>query len=187
MALGRIAHAITFTDDVTTVGSATQLYPLGTLRMEETSLTVGVECYRYIKHNKGAGSVATALGALGYRNKTVGSPWSILSDVSDTASGHAVGVYQSVVTDLTFAWVKTKGFQATLRKAQGSALNWTNGAVLVAAPNASQDGMTKIVTVTTASKVCTGNLKAALQRIVGWAASTALSGTAVGKAYIDLE
>src|SRR5690242_15360458 len=103
MALGRIAHAITFTDDVTTVGSATALYPLGTLRMEETSTTVGVECYRYVKHNKGTGSVATALGALAYRNKTTGVPWSVLSDVSDTASGHCVGVYQAVVTDLTFA------------------------------------------------------------------------------------
>jgi hypothetical protein len=187
---GRIAHAITFTDEVTTTGSATQLYPLGTLRMEETSLGVGVECYRYVKCD--ASDVATVAGGLAYRgtsggSNTISNPWVVTMDVSDATGGFCCGVFQSVLGDTKFGWIKTKGFQANLLKTFGAALNWTAGVMIVAGTAASQDGMAKRFTSasTGGSKVSQTEIR--LQKYVGWALSTAVSTTHVGKAFIDLE
>src|SRR5579872_4662544 len=188
MARGRIAHAITFTDDVTTTGNATQLYPLGTLRMEETSTSVGVECYRYVQVD--ASDVATVAGGLAYRgtsghSNTITNPWYVTMDVSDANGAWAIGVFQAAVTDLYFAWIKTKGYQSNLLKTYGSALNWTAGIMLVAGLNASMDGMARRFTAVHPSTVSQSDIRT--MRVVGWTISTAVSTTHVGKAWIDLE
>ena len=185
---GRIAHAIAFTDEVTTTGNATQLYPLGTLRMEETSLGVGVECYRYVKCD--ASDIATVAGGLAYRgtsggSNTITNPWVVTMDVSDAQGTWAVGVFQSVLGDTKFGWIKTKGYQANMLKTYGSALNWTAGNAIVAGTAASQDGMGKMFVSATASKISRAELQKF--RIVGWTVSTAVSTTHVGKAFVDME
>lgn len=175
-----------FGDTTSHTGDSTQRYPLGSLRLEESSTSGrGCEHFRYVYQNEV--TVAAVAGGIAYGGNTLGNEWEVGMDVSDVASGFAKGVYQSVLANTKYGWVKTRGYEALLLKANGTALNWAAGAVLVAAPNASQDGMAKIVTTATASKVSRAELKAALQRPVGWAASTALSTTTHGKAYVDFE
>ncbi len=190
MARGRIAHAITFTDDVTSTGNATALYPLGTMRMEETSSTVGVEVYRYVKYNDSG--VAAVAGGLAYKGTTQASntgtnPWVVTMDVSDANGAFAVGILQSILPDLYYGWVKTKGYQANVLKTYGSALNWTAGAMIVPGTAASMDGMAKRFTSasTGGTKVSQGEIRTI--KIVGYAYSTAVSTTHVGKAWIDME
>lgn len=184
--MARQGIILSFGDAVTTTGTSTAAYPLGTLRLEESATSGrGCEVFRYVYQNEV--TVTPVAGGVAYGGNTLGNMWEVGMDVSDVASGFARGVYQSVLGNTKYGWVKTKGYEASLKKAQGSALNWTVGAFLHAAPNASQDGMAKIFKAVTASKVSAADVKAAMQRPVGWAASTALSTTAVGKAYIDLE
>lgn len=186
--MARQGIILSFGDAVSTTGTTAAAYPLGTMRLEESATSGrGCEVFRYVYQNEA--TVTPVAGGIAYGGNTLGNMWEVGMDVSDVASGFARGVYQSVLGNTKYGWVKTKGYEATLMKAKGTALNWTAGAVLHAAPNASQDGMAKIFksNSTGGSKVSATELKAALQRVVGWAASTALSTTAVGKAYIDLE
>ena len=107
--MGQEGIVLAFGEAVTDTGNTTQQYPLGTIRMEETSDAVGIETYRYVYFTNGAGNVAAAAGALCYRGVTQADPWDVTSDVSDVDSAFAVGVFQSVLVDATYGWVKTKG------------------------------------------------------------------------------
>src|SRR5262245_6807319 len=124
---GRIANAITFSDLVSSTGSATALYPLGMRREEETSAAVGAEVYRYVYFDNGSGNVAAAAGALCYRGVTQARPWEVTSDVSTVKSSYVAGVFQSVLADTQYGWVKTKGYEASLKKSTGSGFGWTAG------------------------------------------------------------
>ena len=185
--MARQGIVLSFGDLVTTTGTATAAYPLGTIRIEETSTAKGCETYRYVYHNEA--TVAAAAGGLAYKGGTLANNWEVGMDVSDVKSSFAVGVFQSVLTDTYYGWVKTRGYEASLKKKIGTNRDWLKGDFLVAANGASNDGMAEawVSASTGESKVSGDEIHRALERIVGFAASTALSTTLVGKAYIDLE
>lgn len=186
--MARQGIILSFGDLVTTTGTAQQAYPLGTIRIEESSTSGrGCETYRYVYQNET--TVTPVANGLAYRGQTLGNIWEVGMDVSDVHSSFACGVYMSALTNTYYGWVKTKGYVAALKKVSGTALNWTQGAYLHSGNGASQDGMARIFksASTGGSKVSATELKTALQRQVGWAVSTAVSTTLVGKAYVDLE
>lgn len=183
--MARQGIIFSFGDAVTTTGTATASYPLGTIRIEETSSAKGCETYRYVYHNEA--TVATTAGGLAYKGATLANNWEVGMDVSDVKSSFAVGVFQSVLANTYYGWVKTRGYEALLNKRIGTNRNWVAGEFLVSASAASGDGMAEAFASAAASKVCEADLHRALERIVGYAASTALSTTLHGKAYIDLE
>lgn len=186
--MARQGIIFSFGDVVTSTGSATQLYPLGTMRIEESSTAGrGCETFRYVYHNEA--TVAAVAGGLAYRGGTLGASWEVGMDVSDVKPGLAVGVFQSVLANTQYGWVKTKGYEATFKKRIGTNRNWLQGDFLVAGDGASCDGMAEawVSASTGESKVSGDEIHRALERIVGFAASTALSTTLVGKAYINLE
>lgn len=184
--MARQGIILSFGDAVTTTGTAAAAYPLGTIRIEESSTAGrGCETYRYVYQNET--TVTPVANGLAYRGQTLGNIWEVGMDVSDVHSAFACGVYMSALTNTYYGWVKTKGYVAALKKVAGTALNWTQGAYLHSGNGASQDGMAKIFKPVTASKVSSADVKNALQRQVGWAVSTAVSTTLVGKAYVDLE
>jgi hypothetical protein len=185
MARGRIAHAITFGEDVTSLGNAAQQYPLGTMRMEETTLSLGVEVYRYILHS--ANSVATVAGGLAYRGVTIALPWKVTGAIGSGASGLAMGVYQSVVTDATYAWVKTKGYQSNLKKQAGTGMSWAKGLYLFSDPSTTANMKARVIKIAATTKVSGAEIRAMLQRNIGFAASTHSTTNTTGKAYIELE
>lgn len=185
--MSRQGIVLSFGDLVTTTGTAAAAYPLGTIRIEETSAAKGCETYRYVYHNET--TVAAAAGGLAYKGGTVANNWEVGMDVSDVKSSFAVGVFQSVLTNTYYGWVKTKGYESSLKKKIGTNRDWLKGDFLVAANGASNDGMAEswVSASTGESKVSGDEIHRALERIVGYAASTALSTTLVGAAYIDLE
>lgn len=186
--MARQGIVFSFGDAVTTTGTATAAYPLGTIRIEESSTSGrGCETYRYVYHNEA--TVAAVAGGLAYKGGTLGNNWEVGMDISDVKPSFAVGVFQSVLANTYYGWVKTKGYEASLKKVAGTALNWLQGDFLVAGDGASNDGMAeKWKSASTGeSKVSGDEIHRALERIVGYAASTAASTTLVGKAYINLE
>lgn len=184
--MARQGIIFSFGDAVTTTGTAAAAYPLGTMRIEESSTSGrGCETFRYVYHNET--TVATAAGGLAYKGGTIGNNWEVGMDISDVKPGFAVGVFQSVLTNLYYGWVKTKGYEATLKKRIGTNRNWVQGEFLVAGDGASCDGMAEAWAVTATTKVSETEAHRALERIVGYAASTALSTTLAGKAYVNLE
>jgi hypothetical protein len=189
MAIGRMGHCVqSFGEEVTTTGDAVQRYALGTLREEESSTSGrGCESYRYVYHNEA--TVATVAGGLAYGGGTLGAYWEVGMDISDVKPGFARGVFQSVLTNTYYGWIKTRGYEASLKKKIGTNRDWLAGDFLVAGSAASCDGMAEawVSASTGESKVSGDEVHRALERIVGYAASTALSTTLVGKAYIDLE
>lgn len=187
MARGRIAHAITFVEDVTDTGNANQQYPLGTLRMEETTLALGVECYRYVLCDTGSHTVATVAGGLAYRGKTIALPWKACSDVQDCASGLAMGVFQSVLATTKYGWVKTKGYQSNLKKQAGTGMSWAKGNYLFADASTTASLKARVIKIAATTKVSGAEIRAMLQRNIGFAASTHSTTNTTGKAYIELE
>lgn len=188
MAVGRIGIASMFTDDFTSLGNTTALYPLGTLRVEEVSSVIGCATFRYVKFDNGAGNVAAAAGALCYRGITSASTfWDVTSDVSDVDSAFAAGAFQSILVDATYGWIKTKGYQSNLKKKTGSGLGWTKGDYLYAGGAATDDGFAYRIKLAATTKVTGAELRAALERHVAYAGATVSSTTATGKAYLELE
>lgn len=184
--MGQEGIVLAFGEAVTDTGNTTQQYPLGTIRMEETSDAVGIETYRYVYFTNGAGNVAAAAGALCYRGVTQADPWDVTSDVSDVDSAFAVGVFQSVLVDATYGWVKTKGYEASLLRATG--VKWAKGDQLHAAPAATDDGKAERIDIAATTKVSGAELRTALEAPVGFAAAASASTTnTTGAAYIDLE
>jgi len=184
----RLGHLVaSFGEEVTTTGDSVQRYPLGTLRLEESSTAGrGCEKYRYVYQNEA--TVTAAAGGIAYRGQTLGNIWEVGMDVSDVDSAFACGVYQSVLGDTKYGWVKVLGYEATLKKANGTRLNWRKGEYLYAAGNASQDGMAMNIDLGAANTQVTQTaLERFLERQVGWAASTATSTATSGKAYIQFE
>lgn len=187
MARGRVAHAITFVDDVTSTGTATQNCPLGTLRMEEDTLAIGVACYRYVKHAKGTNSVATAAGMIAMRGNTISAPWIVTGDIGTGKSGLSVGVYQSVMTDVQYGWIKTKGYQSNLSKQSGTGMSWAKGQYLFTDASTTANGKARVIKLGATTKVSGAEIRGILQRNVGFAMTAVSTTTATGKAYIDLE
>lgn len=188
MAINRCGIAMCFTDDVSSTGNATALYPLGTLRVEEQSTVIGCSTYRYAKFDNGAGNVAAAAGALCYRGITSKSTfWDVTSDVSDVDSAFAAGAFQSVLVDAYYGWIKTKGYQSNLKKKTGSGLGWTKGDYVYAGGAATDDGFAYRIKLAATTKVSGAELRSALERHVGFAAATVSSTTATGAAYIEME
>ena len=183
---GRTGIPMTFTEDVDTTGSATAKYPLGTLRMEETSGVVGLESYRYIYFDNGT-AVAAAASGLCYRGVTAARPWEVTSDVSGVKSSFVTGVFMSILTDTYYGWVKTQGYVAALKKKTGSGLGWTLGDYLYAGNNATDDMIAYRIKLAATTKVSGAELRAALQAGIGFAAAAVSSTTATGAAYINLE
>ena len=184
--MARQGIIFSFGDAVTTTGSATQLYPLGTIRIEESATAGrGCETFRYAYHNET--TVATVAAGLAYKGSTIGNNWEVGMDVSDVKPAFACGVFQSVLTNLYYGWIKTKGYESALKKRIGTNRNWVQGELLVAGDGASCDGMAEAWLVTATTKVSETEVHRALQRIIGYAASTALSTTLAGKAYVNLE
>lgn len=189
MAIGRMGHCVqSFGEEVTSTGESIQRYALGTLREEESGTSGrGCESYRYVYQNEA--TVTVAAGGLAYGGQTLGNYWEVGMDVSDVVPGFARGVYQSVLGNTKYGWIKTRGYEASLKKRIGTNRDWLKGDFLVAGSAASTDGMAEawVSASTGESKVSGDEVHRALERIVGYAASTALSTTLVGKAYIDLE
>lgn len=184
---GRIAHAISFGENVDSTGDATQRYPLGQIRQEETSLAVGVETYRYVYFDNGAGNVAAAASAIAYRGITQAEPWDVTSDVSDVDSAFAAGVFQSVLADTQYGWIKTKGYVSALKKVTGTGQAWVKGDVLYAGADATDDGKAERLALTATTKVSGAEIRRVLERVIGWAAAAKSSTTATGAAYIEFE
>lgn len=186
--MARQAIILSFGDLLTSTGDSVQRYPLGTIRTDESS-TSGQGCftYRYVYQNEA--TVTAASGGLAYGGQTLGNYWEVGMDISDVVPAFARGVYQSALTNTYYGWILTKGYVASLKKRIGTDRNWLKGDFLVAGSAASTDGMAEawVSASTGESKVSGDEIHRALERIVGFAASTALSTTLVGKAYIDLE
>lgn len=185
MARGRIAHAITFVEDINSTGNTVQQYPLGTKREEETTLALGVETYRYVLH--AANAVATVAGGLAYRGTTIALPWKVTGALANGLGGNACGVYQSVVTDATYAWVKTKGYQSNLKKQAGTGMSWSKGLYLHSDPSTTANMKAKVISIAATTKVSGAEIRKILQRNIGFAASTHSTTNTTGKAWIELE
>lgn len=183
---GRSGIPLIFVDEVTSTGSATALYPLGAVRHEEASADAGVYTYRYVVFDNGT-AVAAASGAVAYRGDTQADFWDVTSDVSDVDSAFACGLFQSVLTDLYYGWVLTKGYVTNLRKKTGSGFGWTKGDYLYASGEATDDGEAVRIKLAATTKVSGAEFRAALERGIGFAATTVSSTTATGAAYINLE
>lgn len=179
-------NVVAFSDLVTSTGAAVALYPKGLLREEETSSARGAEAFRYVYFDNGT-AVAAAAGALAYRGVTAANFWDVTSDVSGVDSAFAAGAFQSIITDTYYGWVKTRGYESALKKSTGSGYGWTKGDVLYAGGAATDDGKAYRIKLTATTKVSGAELRAILERIVGWAAATVSSTTASGAAYIDFE
>ncbi len=171
--------------DLTTDVSATQLYPLGTLRVE------GDRSFRYVKFNNGAGNVAAAAGAVCYRgiasitNSSTLQHWTVTSDVSDVDSAFAAGLFQGVIADGGFGWILTKGMYATAKKQTGSGNGWTKGDCLLALPSSTADG--KVGRWVTTATITTAPVRRLVERQIGYARVTVSSTTASGRMFVDLE
>jgi hypothetical protein len=185
----RLGHCVqSFGEDVTTTGDSIQRYALGTLREEESSTAAqGCFSYRYVYKNET--TVTAAAGGLAYAGGTLGNYWEVGMDISDVKPGFARGVFQSALGDTKYGWIMTRGYTASLKKRIGTNRNWLQGEFLVATDAASGDGMAEawVSASTGESKVSGDEVHRALERIIGFAASTALSTTLAGKAYVDLE
>lgn len=185
--MGRIATAIAYGDLVTSTGSATQLYPRGTARTEETSVNVGMETYRYVYFDNGTGNVAAAAGAVAYRGVTAARPWEVTSDVSDVDSAFAAGAFQSILVDTQYGWIKTKGYQSNVKKLTGAGNAWLKGDYLFALGSTTSDGRAGRIKLVATTKVSGAEIRAILERSVGHAAAAVSSTTATGGVYLDLE
>lgn len=184
---GRGGTPQVFTDEVTSTGSATALYPLGAIRHEESSAAAGVFTYRYVYFDNGSGNVAAASGAVAYRGATQADFWDVTTDVSGVDSAFACGVFKSVIADTYYGWVLTKGYVTDLRKKTGSGYGWTKGDYLYASGEATDDGEAVRVKLAATTKVSGAEFRAALERGIGFAAAAVSSTTATGAAYINLE
>lgn len=75
--------------------------------------------YRFVKYNKGAGSVAAVANNVAYyyapSGASAGATSEVTSDVSDSAAVTA-GKLMAVIADGSYGWVQTKG-EATLNTA----------------------------------------------------------------------
>lgn len=183
---GRSGIPAMFTDTVDSTGNATALYPLGALRIEETSAAVGVEHYRYVYFDNGS-AVAAAAGALCYRGVTAAEPWDVTSDVSTVDSAFAVGVFQSVITDTYYGWVKTKGYQSNVKKATGAGNSFVKGDYLYALGAATDDGRAGRIKLASTTKLTGAEIRALLERHIGYAAAAVSTTTATGGVYLELE
>jgi len=184
---GRICTALTFTDETNTTGTTDAKYPLGTLRIEETSAAVGAETYRYVKFDNGSGNVAAVAGGVCYRGVTQARPWEVTSDVSTVDSAFAAGIFQSVLTDANYGWVKTKGYQSNVKKHTGTGFAWVKGDYIYAFGSSTADQKAVNIKLAATTKVSGAELRKALERGIGWAAAAVSSTTGTGAAYIDLE
>jgi hypothetical protein len=185
---GRLCNqAIAYSDEVTSTGSATQLYPKGQVRVEEGTVAAGASTYRYVYFDNGAGNIAAAAGAIAYRGVTAANFWDVTSDVSDVDSAFAAGAFQSVIVDTYYGWIKTKGYQSNLKKSTGTGLGWTKGDALYAGGAATDDGKAYRIKLAATTKVTGAEIRAILERPVGWAAAAVSSTTATGAAYIEFE
>lgn len=178
-----------FTDEVTSTGSASALYPLGSVRVEENSTSSqGVCTYRYVYFDNGSGNVAAAAGALCYvASTTAAEQWDVTSDVSTTDSGLAKGAFQSILTDTYYGWIKTKGYQVNVKKRTGAGSAWVKGDYLHAFGAATDDGRAGRIVLAATTKTSGAELRALLERHVGYAAAAVSSTTATGGAYLELE
>lgn len=185
--MARQGIIFSFGDSVTSTGSATALYPLGTIRIEETSAAVGCETYRYVYQNEA--TVTPLANGICYKGSTKANPWEVGMDISDVKASWATGVYMSALTNTYYGWVKTKGFVSALKKRIGTNRDWLAGDFLVASEAASGDGMAEswVSASTGESKVSGDEIHRALERIIGYSASVHLSTTRTGKAYVNLE
>ena len=113
--------------------------------------------------------------------------WDVTSDVSGVDSAFAAGAFQSILTDAYYGWIKTKGYQSNLKKVTGSGFGWTKGDYLYAGGAATDDGKAYRIKLAATTKVSGAELRAALERSVGFAGATVSSTTATGKAYIECE
>ena len=179
--------AISFKDAGATTDHATARYPYGQIRVEETSATRGCETFRYTTFDNGAGNIAAAAGAIAYRGDTQANFWDVTSDVSDVDAAFAAGVFQNAITDARKGWIKTQGYEASLKKKTGTGFAWVKGDYLSAAPSATDDGKARNIKIAATTKVSGAEIRLILERNVGFAAAAASSTTATGAAYIDLE
>ena len=186
---GRSGIPLMFTDEVTSTGSATALYPLGALRIEVNSTAAEGNCtYRYVKFDNGSGNVAAAAGACCYAISTTATKqWDVTSDVSTTDSGLAKGVFQSILTDAYYGWIKTKGYQSNVKKATGSGHAWVKGDYLHSLGAATDDGRISRIKLAATTKATGAELRALLERHCGYAAAAVSSTTATGGAYLEME
>lgn len=182
MAVYQTDKVLSFGDLVSDV-STVQKYPLGTRRDQDGQV------YRYVKRNDS--TVAFASGDVVYRagGVTSGALWEVSGDLSDQDSAFAVGIAVSSIADSGFGWVKTKGLVTNLKKKAGTAaFSLVKGdAIIASGANASDDGRAQRIVVATSTKVSRAELRAALERIIGFCASAATNSATSVTAYIDLE
>lgn len=186
---GRSGVPLMFTDLVSSTGNATALYPLGAVRIEENS-TAGYGCatFRYVKFDNGSGNVAAAAGAMSYvRSTTAAYNWDVTSDVSTSDSGLAKGAFCSVLTDAYYGWIQTKGYRSDIKKKTGSGHAWVKGDYLHAYGAATDDGKSSRIVLSSTTKATGAELRALLERVVGYAAAAVSSTTTTGGAYLELE
>jgi hypothetical protein len=98
-----------------------------------------------------------------------------------------MGVYQAVVTQAQYAWVKTKGYQSNLKKQAGTGMSWAKGQYLFADASTTATGKGRVIKVAATTKVAGSEIRLFLQRNIGFAASTHSTTNTTGKAYVELE
>lgn len=186
---GRSGVPLMFTDLVTSTGNATALYPLGAVRVEENSTAaLGCATFRYVKFDNGSGNVAAAAGAMSYvRSTTASYNWDVTSDVSTSDSGLAKGAFCSILTDAYYGWIQTKGYRSDIKKKTGSGHAWVKGDYLHAWGAATDDGKSSRIVLAATTKATGAELRALLERVVGYAAAAVSSTTATGGAYLEME
>lgn len=176
----RQTNMILFYGDAVTDVSTTQKYVLGTKREEEG------QTYRYVQRNDA--TVTIAAGDLVYRGSTQATFWEITGDVSDCDSAFAAGVAQGAIADAGFGWIKTKGYEATLKKLNGTAAySLLKGDALIAAHSSTSDGKVQRAVIAASTKVSAAELRKVMERVIGFAAAAATNSAVAVAAYIDLE
>ena len=186
---GRSGVPLMFTDLVSSTGSASALYPLGAVRIENNSTeALGCSTFRYVKFDNGSGNVAAAAGAMSYvRSTTAAYIWDVTSDVSTSDSGLAKGAFCSILTDAYYGWIQTKGYRSDLKKATGSGHAWLKGDYLHALGAATDDGRISRIKLAVTTQPTGAELRALLERHCGYAAAAVSSTTATGGGYLEME
>lgn len=105
--------SVQFTDAVTDTRTSTQGaqsgYSLGLYREEDG------RGYRYVQFDNGAGNVAAVVGNLCYQSTTGADLYKVTMDVSDSDRNAVMGVFVSIIPDLGYGWIQTKGYFATVK------------------------------------------------------------------------
>lgn len=161
-------NSFEFSDAVTDTYTSTQgaKWTVGTYREENG------KGYRFVNFDNGAGNVAAVAANLAYI-KSLTDPWVVTMDVSDSDRNLVTGVFLSVIPDLGYGWIQTRGYHATVTTNGDDDI--TKGDALIG--SAAGDGTCDSTAQDTAPT----------NRVLGWAMDDDVNATNTVAAFLTID